>query len=126
MTKIMIDRELLERAATLLQDSLNPPAGCTDFDDWSAQGDALAEQLRAILAQPALAADAELEQYLSAGIAQIEAERDKLRAELAAEIQKRWDGNEQSSREHREEIDQLRAELAALKTQQVEQEGGKV
>lgn len=28
------------------------------------------------------AADAELEQYLSAGIAQIEAERDKLRAEL--------------------------------------------
>ena len=47
-----------------------------------------------------------------------EVERDKLRAELAAEIQKRWDGNEQSSREHREEIDQLRAELAALKAQQ--------
>ena len=44
---IKISRELLERAATLLQDSLHPPAGCDSFDDWTAQGNALAAELRA-------------------------------------------------------------------------------
>ena len=47
---IKISRELLERAATLLQDSLHPPAGCDSFDDWTAQGNALAAELRALLA----------------------------------------------------------------------------
>lgn len=59
---------------------------------------------------------------LASDYAALEAECERLTDELAAEIQKRWDGNEQSSREHREEIDQLRAELAALKAQQVGQE----
>ena len=46
---IKINRKLLERAATLLQDSLHPPAGCDSFDDWTAQGNALAAELRALL-----------------------------------------------------------------------------
>ena len=49
---IKISRKLLERAATLLQDSLHPPAGCDSFDDWTAQGNALAAELRALLATP--------------------------------------------------------------------------
>ena len=43
---------------------------------------------------------------LQAALSAVTAEHDQLRADLAAETQKRWDGNEQSSREHREEIDQ--------------------
>ena len=41
--------ELLERAALLLQDSMTPPAGCSDFDDWAEQGNAVAAELRALL-----------------------------------------------------------------------------
>ena len=54
---IKISRELLERAATLLQDSLHPPAGCDSFDDWTAQGNALAAELRALLAAQQQASD---------------------------------------------------------------------
>lgn len=49
---VTISRKLLERAALLLKDSLYPPTGCADFDDWTAQGNELAEQFRAILAAP--------------------------------------------------------------------------
>ena len=52
MTKVTIDRELLERAALLLKDSLQPPEGCTSFDDWTAQGNKVSDELRAILAAP--------------------------------------------------------------------------
>lgn len=52
MTKVTIDRELLERAALLLKDSLQPPEGCADFDDWTAQGNKVSAELRAILAAP--------------------------------------------------------------------------
>ena len=45
--------ELLERAALLLQDSLTPPAGCSDFDDWTEQGNAVATELRAMVASTA-------------------------------------------------------------------------
>lgn len=49
---VTIRRELLERCALLLTDSLYPPDGCSGFDDWTAQGNELAEELRAILAAP--------------------------------------------------------------------------
>ena len=53
MTEVLIKRELLERCALLLTDSLYPPDGCSGFDDWTDQGNTLAEELRAILATPA-------------------------------------------------------------------------
>ena len=44
------------------------------------------------------------------------AERDQLKAELATERQRRWDGNESAALERDEDVRKLRAEIAGLKT----------
>lgn len=64
----------------------------------------LVEQLRA-----------QAEQYDQALI-KMAAERDQLRAELATERQRRWDGNESAALERDEDVRKLRAEIAGLKT----------
>ena len=43
-------------------------------------------------------------------------ERDQLKAELATERQRRWDGNESAALERDEDVRKLRAEIAGLKT----------
>ena len=46
----------------------------------------------------------------------VEIERDQLKAELATERQRRWDGNESAALERDEDVRKLRAEIAGLKT----------
>ena len=132
MTKVLIDHELLEQAASMeldttarsirIQDELRALLGAktsgakhywpeeivgtgelvvylSDYATLEAECERLKNSLLAITARhfaeswKKRTSDAELEQYLSAGIAQLEAERDALAAELAA-IKGQERGNE--------------------------------
>lgn len=63
--RVGVPVKLLERAALLLQDSINPPDGCSDFDDWAKQGNAIAAELRALLTAQPQASVAQSEHHCS-------------------------------------------------------------
>ena len=69
------------------------------------------QNLRSDNAQLIYALKQEQQSYLV-----LRAERDQLKAELATERQRRWDGNESAALERDEDVRKFRAEIAGLKT----------